>query len=139
LLDAGATESLAVFVNGQVKYTIQNSSISSPDDNRTRTYEVILKPQETDLLNEFLNQKSIKKLPGKFRSKEKLPGRWDFSIEIVRGNKKQMIQVIQFSPTNHYPNGLLDLMCRIDDLKHTVTQGLLTSYSWCRERNVQVK
>src|SRR5579871_5889496 len=118
-LDSGTTKSLVVSEDGGVRYTVRVSSISSSssEDNRARSYKTTLTPEETESLVALLNRKSIRSLSAKFESKNALPFKRNLVILITRGNEKQNIHIIRFSPQlNHYPPGLLDLMEKIDRL-----------------------
>jgi hypothetical protein len=131
---------LQVFEDGSVVYA-EESRKSSSDKPELSTYQATLPSDEMQRLAQLLASQDFRSLPARIPSQTRpVDFFWQKSVEIKRVDKTQEIQIENFYPflNRHgpvYPNALIELECRLQDVEAEITKRSHTSDedNWCKE------
>jgi hypothetical protein len=131
---------LQVFEDGKVIYAEEGTKSMGGKPEHS-TYQATLSSDEMRRLAALLDSRDIRSLPTKISSKTRpIDFFWQKSVEINRLDKTQKVQIENFYPFLNlnglvYPKGLIQLECRLQDIKTEVTKRSQPNDegNWCKE------
>ena len=128
---AHSVEVITVFSNGAVTYSVQAKVHTS--------FTSKLKPADLDALNNLLNSSEIRQLPNDLAAKtQPVDFFWDQSLKIARGDGTQAVNIQHFYPFLNlsgpaYPQRLIELECKLKDIKTSASGERKGHGDWCEE------
>lgn len=128
---AHRVEILTVFSNGAVTYSVQTKAHKS--------FTGKLRPADLDGLTNLLNSPEIQKLPNDLAAKtQPVDFFWDQTLKIVRGDGTQAVNIQRFYPFLNlsgivYPQKLIELECKLKDIKTFASGERKDVGDWCKE------
>ena len=128
---AHSVEVLTVFSNGAVTYWVQS--------NAHKSFTGKLKSADLDALANLLNSPEIRELPNDLKAKtQPVDFFWDQSLKIVRGDGMQAVNIQHFYPFLNlngpaYPQKLIELECKLKDIKTSASGERKGDGDWCEE------
>jgi hypothetical protein len=128
---AHSVEVLTVLQDGTVTYSLQSKA--------RKSFTIKLSSGDLSDLANLLNLQEIRELPknmvAKIRSADFF---WNQTLEIGRVDKMQSIQIEHFYPFLNlngtvYPQKLIELECKLQDIKVSASKGQKDDGGWCKE------
>ena len=128
---AHSVEVLTVLQDGTVTYSLQSKAHKS--------FTTKLNPGDLSDLANLLNLQEIRELPNNIAAKIRPTDFfWDQTLEIARVDKTQSTQIEHFYPflnlnSTVYPQKLIELECKLQDIKASASKGQKDDGGWCKE------
>src|SRR6201999_15074 len=104
-----------------------------------KSFTTKLNPGDLSDLANLLNLQEIRELPNNIAAKIRPTDFfWDQTLEIARVDKTQSIQIEHFYPflnlnSTVYPQKLIELECKLQDIKASASKGQKDDGGWCKE------
>lgn len=128
---AHSVEVLTIFSNGRVTYSVQSKIHKS--------FTGKLKTADLGGLANLFNLQEIRELPNDLAAKtQPIDFFWDQSMKIVRRDGTQTVHIQHFYPFLNlsgpvYPQKLIELECKLQDVKASMTKEQNSDGDWCKE------
>jgi hypothetical protein len=128
---AHSVEVLTVLPDGTVTYSVQSKAHKS--------FTAKLKSADLSDLANLLNLQEIRGLPNDIAAKmQPTDFFWNQTLKIARVDETQSVQIEHFYPFLNlngtvYPQKLIELECKLQDIKASASKGQKDDGDWCKE------
>jgi hypothetical protein len=128
---AHSVEVLTILPDGTVTYSVQSKAHKS--------FTAKLKSADLSELENLLKLQEIRGLPNDIAAKmQPTDFFWNQTLKIARVDETQSIQIEHFYPFLNlngtvYPQKLIELECKLQDIKASASKGQKDDGDWCKE------